>query len=170
MSSIARAILVAVHAASFLALTSISPATTALASPLQASSPVNSSSSLLAARVVSKHTNTELVARIPISSPAALPLQQRVSSANSTYHNSVSPVTKSKAMQSHEELADEDRSPPQYVDGASRLRFDFDVFPSYPWTDLGVPVIVYETKCILDEILDSTENTTDGLLNAVQPL
>lgn len=86
MSSIARAIFVAVHAASFLALTSISPATTTLASPLQASSPANSSSSLLAARVVSKHPDTGLVACIPTSSLAALPLQQRVSSANSTYH------------------------------------------------------------------------------------
>ncbi|KAF7347823.1 hypothetical protein MVEN_01539800 [Mycena venus] len=89
MPSIARAILLAVQATSFLALAGISPKTTmALASPLSGPSsaaPANSPSSLLAARVVSKYTDTELVARIPILSPTvSAPLQQRASSANHT--------------------------------------------------------------------------------------
>ncbi|KAJ7900360.1 hypothetical protein B0H14DRAFT_3852781 [Mycena olivaceomarginata] len=85
MPSIARVLFVA----SFLALTGFSPTTTtALASPLQASSPLihaNSPSSLVAARVVGKHTDIELVARLPISSPTVSALQQRGSSTNSTY-------------------------------------------------------------------------------------
>ncbi|KAJ7038186.1 hypothetical protein C8F04DRAFT_371690 [Mycena alexandri] len=73
MPSIARAILLAVHAASFLALTGLSPATTnALASPLASPAfPPNSPSSLLAARVVTKHTDADLVARAPTTTPAA---------------------------------------------------------------------------------------------------
>jgi hypothetical protein len=31
-------------------------------------------------------------------------------------------------------------------------------------------VVVYELKCVLDEILNSVENLTDGLLNAIRPL
>lgn len=33
-----------------------------------------------------------------------------------------------------------------------------------------MPTVVYEIKCIIDEILDATENLTDGLLNALAPL
>ncbi|KAJ7169891.1 hypothetical protein C8R46DRAFT_1265700 [Mycena filopes] len=71
MPSIARAIFLAVHAASFLALTGLSPATTnALASPLSRAFPANSPSSLLA-RVVTKHTDADFVARAPATTPAA---------------------------------------------------------------------------------------------------
>ncbi|KAJ7487611.1 hypothetical protein B0H11DRAFT_2014096 [Mycena galericulata] len=81
MPSIARAILLAVHVSFFLALTGFSPATiSALASPLPDHSPAvssNSPSSLLAVRVLSKHTDAELAARTPAVSPAAsAPVQQ----------------------------------------------------------------------------------------------
>ncbi|KAJ7254099.1 hypothetical protein B0H12DRAFT_1071339 [Mycena haematopus] len=80
MPSIARTLLLTVQAASFLALTGFSPATTnALASPLVSSSPAgsaNSPRSLLAARDVSKHTDVELITRMPIS-PAVSTPQQR---------------------------------------------------------------------------------------------
>ncbi|KAJ7786324.1 hypothetical protein B0H16DRAFT_27390 [Mycena metata] len=81
MPSIARAILLAVHAASFLALTGLSPATTnALASPLASPAfPPNSPSSLLAARVVTKHTDADLVARAPATTPAAAARNQTAS-------------------------------------------------------------------------------------------
>ncbi|KAJ6575127.1 hypothetical protein B0H19DRAFT_628579 [Mycena capillaripes] len=96
MPSIARAILLAVQAASFLALTGISPATTtALASPLQGS-PIghsaNSPSSLLAVRVVSKHADTELVARTPTLLPA-------VSARHST--NNSEPLQKLSDYRNH---------------------------------------------------------------------
>ncbi|KAJ7357380.1 hypothetical protein DFH08DRAFT_851802 [Mycena albidolilacea] len=82
MPSIARVL----FAASFLAFTGFSPATTtALASPLQASTPaipVNSPSSLVASRIVAKHIDTELVARFP-TSPTVSTLQR--GSGNSTY-------------------------------------------------------------------------------------
>ncbi|KAF7339462.1 hypothetical protein MSAN_02160500 [Mycena sanguinolenta] len=88
MPSIARTLLLAVYAVSFLALTGISPATTtALASPLVASLPAvsaNSPRSLLAARVVSKHTDAELVARMP-TSPAVSTTRQPKSTTNTTH-------------------------------------------------------------------------------------
>ncbi|KAJ7181672.1 hypothetical protein C8R43DRAFT_1101443 [Mycena crocata] len=80
MPSIARAILLAVHASSFLALTGLAPATlNALASPLPGSSPATSPSSLFAARVLSKHGDAELA---PAVSPAvSSPLQPRRSTS-----------------------------------------------------------------------------------------
>ncbi|KAJ6519831.1 hypothetical protein C8R45DRAFT_37663 [Mycena sanguinolenta] len=87
MPSIARTILLAVYAVSFLALTGISPATTtALASPLVASSPAvsaNSPRSLLTVRVVSKHADADLVARIP-TSPTVATTQPPKSTTNTT--------------------------------------------------------------------------------------
>ncbi|KAJ7492606.1 hypothetical protein FB451DRAFT_1361160 [Mycena latifolia] len=82
MPSIARAILLAVHASSFLALTGLYPATlNALASPLPGpshASPVTSPSSLLAARILSKHTDADLAVRTPASPPVvSARLQQR---------------------------------------------------------------------------------------------
>ncbi|KAJ7225502.1 hypothetical protein GGX14DRAFT_420807 [Mycena pura] len=70
MSSIARVVLLALHASFFLALTGLAPATiTAVASPVPAA--WASFDSLLATRVVSKSTDVELAARVPAVSPAA---------------------------------------------------------------------------------------------------
>ncbi|KAJ7615298.1 hypothetical protein DFH06DRAFT_1108173 [Mycena polygramma] len=84
MPSIARAILLAVQAASFLALTGISPATiTALASPL--SGPANASPSSLAARYLSKRIDAELVPRASTTHlPAASAPPQQSRPANSS--------------------------------------------------------------------------------------
>ena len=32
------------------------------------------------------------------------------------------------------------------------------------------PLVVYEIKCILDELLDAVENLTDAIINAISPL
>ncbi|KAJ7783799.1 hypothetical protein DFH07DRAFT_789163 [Mycena maculata] len=81
MPSFARAILLALHVSLFLALTGFSPETiSALASPLPDHSPAvsaNSPSSLLAVRVVNKHSDAELAARTPAVPPAASLQQQR---------------------------------------------------------------------------------------------
>ncbi|KAJ6509548.1 hypothetical protein C8R47DRAFT_1099111 [Mycena vitilis] len=92
MPSIARAILLAVQAASFLALTGTSPATiTALASPLlgnTSASPAKSPSSLLAARYFSKRTDAELVPRAStthLPAVSAPPQQSRPANSSASF-------------------------------------------------------------------------------------
>lgn len=31
-------------------------------------------------------------------------------------------------------------------------------------------IVVYQIKCILDEVLDAVENLTDAVINAIQPI
>ncbi|KAJ6610898.1 hypothetical protein B0H10DRAFT_2224603 [Mycena sp. CBHHK59/15] len=84
MPSIARAILLALHASSFLALTDLAPAIIhALASPIPDPflvAPPNSPSSLMAVRVLGKHNNAQRPP--PIARASSASLHQRASTSD----------------------------------------------------------------------------------------
>ncbi|KAJ7092740.1 hypothetical protein C8R44DRAFT_750239 [Mycena epipterygia] len=226
MPSIARAILLALHASTLLALTGLSPATiNALASPLPGSSlavPANSPSSLLAARVISKHTDAGLTARAHAIAPAAsIPLQQRQSSAASeqlrevsksaranadtmkalrAQASSVQPgdrefqqkcataLTSYKTTFARYQSALEDLSTGAGLTCYDRaddvetlikaiinyhkeiLACTTDLVNALPLLGPILGPIVYDIKCLVEELLDATEVLTDCILNLIAPL
>ncbi|KAJ7103520.1 hypothetical protein B0H15DRAFT_217330 [Mycena belliarum] len=229
MPSVTRAILLAVRASSFLALTGLYPTTlNALASPLPMpfhASPIASPISLLAARVVSKHTDSEFAIRalsIPPTVPAPSPLQQRQSTDAAVERFRTSSVKAGHDAETLGRLAAEARSghpgdvefQQQCTSALSSYRTNFASLQSnlfeitsdkglayydhlddvetllknvvnfhknvlsdvtaliYQLPILG-PIlgpIVYDIKCLVDEILNAAEDLTDFVLNLLAPL
>ncbi|KAJ6604663.1 hypothetical protein DFH09DRAFT_1300847 [Mycena vulgaris] len=227
MPSIARAILIAVNASFFLALTGLSPTTTsALASPLPGPShalPMTSPNSLLASRVLSKHTDAEFAPRTPSIPPAVsthlhqrqstsdlvesfrsysgsagdnaaalkrlaakaraghpgdVEFQQQCASAFSSYQ------TNFAGFQSVLFLLGSDRGLEYYdrLDDVETLlkniiNFHKETIEAVTILVDELPIlgpilapIMYDLKCLIDQILDATENITDYLLNLIAPL
>ncbi|KAJ7630953.1 hypothetical protein FB45DRAFT_917049 [Roridomyces roridus] len=217
MPSIARSILLAVYASFFLALTGFSPATSsALASPLP---DTNSPRSLLAVRIVTKHTDTELIARIPtaispvVASPAtSLHPRQSFESISGPAAKTRKAADHMSALAQRSRTENDEAFQQACADGLTEYYGSFQAFQKgfneLVTTDKGlsnlnkgdqleeliktvvnankdaltavtvivdnVPIvgpilapIVAELKCLVDLILDATENILDATLNVL---
>ncbi|KAJ7932387.1 hypothetical protein B0H13DRAFT_776772 [Mycena leptocephala] len=184
MPSIARAILLAVQAASFLALTGISPTTTtALASPLSGSSlarSANSPSSLLGARIVSKHTDAKLIARTPTLSPTISPavssLQQRHSTNN--HSEAANKLMKSrdacvrnaaamKNLTAHARTRSVQADDPEFQKQCGTTATEFkDSFNEYQKLFCSYGPSIDDCQCVADSLCIVLQETLKDVVNA----
>ncbi|KAK7064223.1 hypothetical protein R3P38DRAFT_2823121 [Favolaschia claudopus] len=223
MPSVACTILLAIQAASFLALGGFSPASTvALASPVSSPFPANSPTSLLGARV-NRRADAKLLSRLSNVSPAASRPPQHGSSANTTQlveklrasHDKLqanAATMKKLASRSHprSNYGDNTAFQQECVSGMNAYKTNFGEFQGtliilggldkglacYDHLDdvetlvkdvvnlhkdtlsyannlvESIPLLagllepaLYEIKCLVDELLDATENFVDCVLN-----
>ncbi|KAJ7071018.1 hypothetical protein C8F01DRAFT_1108716 [Mycena amicta] len=194
MPCLARTILLALHATAFLALTGLAPATTtALASPLPDST---SLSSLLAARVVNKHKDAQLVSpasavspNVTASSPQSNDVEQRIRAYAVTakkHRSQLQKLANEAKTQPHARRADnlvfQQQCISRQVKGAGNQCYDpnsglqvalHDILDCITTLTATIPIlgpIVYDVKCIVDAILNLVTDTVDCLLGPIVDL